>query len=159
MLNKSKVIISGLLAMGVIHTSYAFTSRPYSEVINCAKEGDLICQTEVGIAYREGNGVKQDYVKAKEWFLKSAKRGENNAQYRLGALYYMGWGVKQDYFKASEWFIKSANQGNVYAAHAIASMYYYGRGIERNKTKSKEWFTKSCQGGVSDSCQILKEAF
>ncbi|WP_439256950.1 MULTISPECIES: tetratricopeptide repeat protein [unclassified Lonepinella] len=158
MLNKSKVIISGLLAMGVIHPSYA-ESASYSDVIDCAKEGNLLCQTAVGKAYEEGNGVKQDYVKAKEWYLKSAKKGENIAQYRLGGLYFTGRGVKLDNVKASEWFIKSANQGNINAAFSLASMYYSGKGVKQNTTKAKEWLTKACQGGNDVSCQILKEKF
>ncbi|WP_439239510.1 tetratricopeptide repeat protein [Lonepinella sp. BR2919] len=159
MLNKSKFIIPALLAMGVIHTSYAFTSRPYSDIIGCAKNGDMYCQTAVGLAYQEGNGIKQDYVKAREWYTKAVNQGEGYAQFLLGVLYSNGFGVKQDYAKARELYIKAANQGMGAAQYNLGAIYYNGKGVKPNKTKAKEWFTKACKNEEERACQALNEYF
>ncbi|WP_164071294.1 tetratricopeptide repeat protein, partial [Aliarcobacter cryaerophilus] len=53
--------------------------------------------------------VKQDYLKAREWFEKAANQGYVNAQYNLGMMYVNGYGVKQDYLKAKEYFGKACD--------------------------------------------------
>ena len=54
--------------------------------------------------YAEGQGVKQDYAKAVEWYQKAADQGQSDAQYNLGIMYYDGEGVRQNYTKAKEYF-------------------------------------------------------
>lgn len=54
--------------------------------------------------YYSGEGIKQDYKKAKEWYEKATKQGHIKAQYNLGVMYYSGEGVKQNYKKAKELF-------------------------------------------------------
>ena len=60
--------------------------------------------------YYFGEGVKQDYAKALEWFQKAAEQGYATAQNNLGSMYYNGQGVKVNYAKAAEWFQKAAQQ-------------------------------------------------
>ena len=62
--------------------------------------------------YFLGQGLKQDLVKAFEWYTKAALREDAEAQYNLGLIYKNGQGVEQDDFKAKEWFIKAAEQGH-----------------------------------------------
>ena len=61
--------------------------------------------------YDNGQGVRQDYKKAIEWWEKAAKQGYANAQFNLGAVYGNGEGVRQDYKKAKEWFGKACDGG------------------------------------------------
>ena len=61
--------------------------------------------------YYNGQGVRQDYKKAAEWFEKAATQGDANAQFNLGAVYGNGEGVRQDYKKAKEWFGKACDGG------------------------------------------------
>ena len=65
--------------------------------------------------YDNGRGVKQDYIKAVEWYQRAAEQGVADAQYNLGVMYYNGQGVKQDYIKAVEWYQKAAEQGHAEA--------------------------------------------
>ena len=62
----------------------------------------------LGLAYANGFGVTQDYVKAREWYEKAAARGDAKAMRKLGELYRDGHGVAQDFAKAREWDEKAA---------------------------------------------------
>jgi len=67
---------------------------------------------DLGVLYRDGLGVAQDYDKARELFQKAADAGDADAMNNLGALYGKGLGVAQDYGKAREWYQKGADAGN-----------------------------------------------
>jgi uncharacterized protein len=62
--------------------------------------------------YYNGEGVKQDYLKAKELYEKAAIQGYYFAQNNLGVMYYNGQGVNVDKFKAYELWLKAAKQGH-----------------------------------------------
>ena len=55
-----------------------------------AEKGNGRAQYDLGVMYRNGSGVPQDYGAAVSWFQKSADQGSVNAQYSLGALYLEG---------------------------------------------------------------------
>ena len=42
--------------------------------------------TNVGLCYEEGSGVRQDLIKAKEWYSKGAAQGDGGAQEGLARL-------------------------------------------------------------------------
>ena len=71
-----------------------------------ASKGDAKAQYNLGVMYRDGEGVRQDYKKAIEFFKKAANQGLVRAQNNLGLMYYNGQGVRQDYKKAFEWYEK-----------------------------------------------------
>ena len=72
--------------------------------------------------YAEGQGVTQNYTKAKYWYKKAAEQGNANAQNNLGVLYENGQGVTQNVTQAKSWFEKVAAQGNTLAQHALEYM-------------------------------------
>src|SRR5215475_12597130 len=67
------------------------------EVRNAAEQGDPTAQFRMGELYGHGEGVKQDYVVAADWFLKSANQENEWAQAALGDMYVKGLGVAVDY--------------------------------------------------------------
>jgi putative methionine-R-sulfoxide reductase with GAF domain len=70
-----------------------------------AERGDAMAQFEVGRHYAVGEGVKQDYSEAVQWFTKAAEQGHVRAQGMLGAYYMVGRGVPQDFEKAYFWSV------------------------------------------------------
>ena len=113
------------------------TALQYYE--KAAKQEYADAQTALGIMYYGGDGVTQDYIKAKEWFEKAANQGDVYAQNWLGDIY----GIKQDYTKAIYWYEKAANQGYAEAQGNLGWLYYHGYGVSQNYTKAKEWFEKA----------------
>ncbi len=89
-----------------------------------ANNGYKKAENSMGIAYKKGMGVTQDYKEAFKWFEKSAEikyvggvkeYGNAEAQNNLGLMYTDGLGVERDSEKAYFWFSLSGRQGNVLA--------------------------------------------
>lgn len=75
--------------------------------------------------YERGFGVKRNYSKALEWFMKSSDKGNSDAQYGLGYMYENAMGVEKDYTKAAEWYKKAADQGDKDAKEALKRIEKY----------------------------------
>ena len=72
------------------------------------------------ILYDDGQGVAQDYTKARERFEKAFDGGM--PRHSIWVLYENGRGVPQDYAKAREWFEKAAAAGDVDATEALVDL-------------------------------------
>ena len=92
----------------------AMQQKNYAQTVRLlrpwAERGDAQAQYGLGLMHYHGQGVTQDYIKAREWFEKAAAQGLAAAQYNLGLMYHAGRGVARDYAKAREWFEKAAAQ-------------------------------------------------
>ena len=97
----------------------------------------------LGLLYANGQGVAQDYAKAREWSEKGAAKGYVDAMVDLGLLYGNGQGVAQDYAKAREWFEKAAAVGNTDAMRNLGLLYANGQGAAQDYAKAREWFEKA----------------
>jgi hypothetical protein len=62
--------------------------------LKAAEQGHLTAQACLGMRYKYGEGVKQDFKKCIKWLTSAAENGEFNAQYWLGLLYAKGLHVK-----------------------------------------------------------------
>ena len=104
----------------------------------------------LGLIYKNGEGIQQDYKQAFKLFMESAVEGNRDAQLEIGDMYYFGQWTTKNYKKAFEWSMKSAKQGNARAQHAIGGMYFYGRGVKKDYQKAFEWFMKSSENDYVD---------
>lgn len=73
--------------------------------------------------YDDGDGVKQNQMKAVEWYKKSAEQGCSQAQDILGLKYLVGDYVPQNKDKAYSWLQKAVEQGNPDAQEAISKFF------------------------------------
>ena len=99
----------------------------------------------MGIAYRKGDGVPQDYERAFECFAKAAKLGLSDAEFMLGKSWFLGQGTKEDYNKSFDSFLLAAKDGNVPAKYAVGMCYEYGIGISKDLIKAFEWYMESAE--------------
>ena len=76
-----------------------------------AKQGYPLAKCDIGIMYRNGEGVKQDYKEAAKWLIEAAEGGDGLAQFHIGKMYVQGNGVEKDFSKALEWFEKAHENG------------------------------------------------
>jgi hypothetical protein len=101
--------------------------REMSEVIGllrkAADQGHAAAQHNLGAAYHQGQGVKQDFGEAVRWYRKAADQGYAEAQHNLGVVYGQGQGVKQDFGEAARWNRKAADQGIACAQYTLGLMY------------------------------------
>ena len=92
-----------------------------------AEQGNATAQYNLGIMYRNGRGVVQDYKEAVKWYRKSAEQGDAKAQSNLGFMYANGRGVIQDNVYAHMWFNIAASNGRSSRAVEIANQPRYHR--------------------------------
>lgn len=77
-----------------------------------AQQGDAKAQVFVAYLYETGQGVKQNYAKAAEWYGKAARQGNPEAQTQLGNMYRQGRGVPQNYVLAYMWLDLASQKGS-----------------------------------------------
>jgi hypothetical protein len=68
-----------------------------------ADEHDAKAQTAIAFLYLKGLGVRQDDVRAADWYRRAAQLGRPEAQFFLGMLYHLGRGVPQNDRLAHVW--------------------------------------------------------
>jgi len=112
-----------------------------------AEQGHATAQSNLGVMYAHGHGVKQDYDEAVKWYRKAAEQGLATAQSNLGVMYAHGHGVKQDYVEAVKWYRKAAEQGDATAQSSLGGMYYNGQGVTQNYTEAAQWGRKAAEQG------------
>ncbi len=114
-----------------------------------ATQGYAKAQYNLGVMYRNGQGVEKDDEKAVEWYRKAADQGYADAQCKLGFMYSYGYGVEKDYEKALEWTRKAAEQGYAKAQYNLGLMYRNGEGVEKDDEKALEWYRKAADLGYA----------
>ena len=131
----------------------AATARPTHKVdfpVPPFWQAKVIARTtfsRLGTIYREGQGVAQDYVKAREWYENAAAKGDVYAMADLGVIHDNGLGVAQDNAKAREWYEKAAAKGNAFAMNNLGVLYGKGKGVTQDNAKAREWYEKAAAQG------------
>ena len=69
-----------------------------------AEAGNEAAQNNLGILYREGKGITQNYSEAIKWFQRSADQGSAWGQYNLGMAYELGLGFPANQQEALKWY-------------------------------------------------------
>lgn len=117
--------------------------RDLRRLVMLAKENDAEAINELGYSYFVGEGVKQDFQKAFEYYLRAANLGHAVAQYNLGLVYAEGKGVPVDGEKAARYYLLSAEQNILISQYSLAFLYHEGRIIKRDLQKAFYWYQKA----------------
>ena len=118
-----------------------------------AVQGDAVAQNHLGVMYKKGQGVPQDYKQAVFWYRKAAEQGDGHAQYNLGVAYARGEGVPQDYKQAVFWYYKAAKQGLDRAQNNLGFMYANGRGVRQNYIEAHKWYEAAAVDATDDEAR------
>ena len=148
----TSIIRKSTIFLAAAMLSFSAMAADFDQTQRLANQGDVDSQFNLGLMYSQGEGVRQDYSKARQWYEKAANQGSAEAQANLGYIYQYGEGVRQDYAKAREWYTKSANQGIAEAQFNLGLMYSQGEGVRQNRAIAKEWFGKACDNGDQGGC-------
>ena len=70
-----------------------------------------------------GQGVKQSYEKAVEWYTKAANQGYAKAQFILSKLLFKGKGLQKSYLKSVGYFFKAAYNGHEGAVAVLVVIF------------------------------------
>ena len=128
---------------------------------------EYVCK---GHDYRDGNGVKQDYAKAAEYYGIAVSKGSAEAMYNLAHLTREGLGVKKNYALAWGLLKKAAEQppydtfdmptvGVAEAEHSIGMHYLEGIHVDKNELLAAEWFERAVEHGSKRSANNLGKMY
>jgi TPR repeat protein len=102
--------------------------------------------------YDNGQGVKQDYFVAADWYKKACDGIVAKACFNLGVIYYKGQSVKRDYFVAADLSKKACDGGFAKGCGMLGIMYSEGQGVKQDYFAAADFFKKACDGGEAASC-------
>ena len=112
-MKKALCLITVMVCLMFASMCFASTDEEYVKSLERdALNGDAEAQTILGIRYEDGDGVEQNYAKAREWYEKAANQGHVDAQLFLGIMYEDGNGVRQNFATAKEWYKKACDNGD-----------------------------------------------
>ena len=137
--------------LGLLYHYGIGVDKDYKEAIKWLEKANSFFQNssdieyELGLIYLEGgNGIEQDYGKAKDFFEKASKHGKIDAFYQLGCIYR----DNKQYEKAMKYFEEATDKKHL--------EYYYGLGVQQNKEKARYLFYKSSKQGNFSSKIFLE---
>ena len=120
--------------------------------------GNAEAQYILGISYRYGCGVAQDYEEACKWYRKAAEQGDADAQNALGDCYYCRCAA-EDYEEACKWYRKAAEQENADAQYNLGVCYYCGDGVAQDYEEACKWYRKAAEQENADAQNALGDCY
>ena len=105
-----------------------------------AERGDADAQYNLGVMFKQGNGVPQDYKQAAKWYRRAADQGNSRAQVALGEMIQTGIGVPQDYKQAAKWYRLAAEQGQASGQFNLGWLYEQGNGVPQDYKEAFKWY-------------------
>ena len=118
-----------------------------------ADKGHALARFNLGLSYRDGDGVEIDFNRCVELFKQSAKQGYVLSQANLGHMYDFGsqdgppMTIPVDPQLGFRWYFAAAKQEHVNAMVKTGFAYSQGRGVEQNDESAFDWFMKAAEKG------------
>jgi len=155
LLNSIQYKMDFAVLRGLLKFLYNFDMVDFNEAyaLFCiaSDERNAFAQFNLGVMYRDGQGVEKDVHKAVQLFRHSADQGNALAQYNLGEMYKDGQGVEKNLEKAKHFFELSANQGYAIAQIGLGGMYFFGHGVLQDFQKAAECFKLAAEQDNEDA--------
>jgi 5'-nucleotidase (lipoprotein e(P4) family) len=120
-----------------------------------AEQGVAKAQNNLGILYRNGEGLIQDFNEARRWLQTAAAQGHARALFSLGMMYDFGQGVAQNTPQALIWYQQAAAQGDADAQFNIGTLYSEGRGIAQDASEAARWYQQAAEQGHANAQAVL----
>ena len=128
-----------------------------AELQKLAEQGDAKAQVSLGLVYRRGRDVSQDYGLARDWFQKAAEQGSAEGQNNLGLMYDHGRGVEKDFVRARKLYLQAAKQGHANAQYNLALLYTNGQGVPQDDIEAYIWANIAAAQGQSTLAKELRD--
>ncbi|MCM1235595.1 MAG: sel1 repeat family protein [Ruminococcus flavefaciens] len=145
--------------LGILYEENKEYEKSFEWYMKAADNGSAVGQTNVGLAYRSGSGVRKNFAKAYDYFKKAAKGGNGEAMNQLGLMFDNGEHVQQNYCQAVRWYQKAVEQGFLPAKYNLALCYYYGTGVEEDEDYARYLLEELAEEGNESAQKFLDENF
>jgi len=159
-----KITTITLLALifSFITPCLAIKSFEITNLINSAKQGDIISQFSLGCIYLNGGKeIKQNIPEGIKWLKKSGEQGDAGSFFILGAVYMKGGnGVSVNTNIAWQYIKKAAKLDHWDAQLLLATGYFLGNmGLPKDLNKTILWLTKAADNGNVKAQAMLGELY
>ena len=111
-LSKIRVVVACCLCFVLVGTACSMEIYTVEENKQACDVGDGAGCFNLGLLYAKGEGVKQSYSKAADYYRKACDLGYGGGCSDLGILYRNGEGVKQSYSEAADYYRKACDLGD-----------------------------------------------
>jgi TPR repeat protein len=116
-----------------------------------AGKGDPQAMTMIGHLYNVGQGIKQDFARAAQWFQLGADHGDREAQVALALMYLSGNGVKADKAKARDLFEAAAKQDQATALFNLAILTMEGVVVHPDVVRARALMRRAAELGNAEA--------
>ena len=120
-----------------------------------AEDGDAYAQYIIGTAYRDGELLIPDTVKAQKLLERAAEQDLDAAQYALGKLYLSDDADVHDSAKGIYWLKRSADNGNDFAAYRLGKEYLSGKNVSKDTSTAAEYLRQAADNGSAYAQYLL----
>ncbi|RAU22976.1 sel1 repeat family protein [Paramagnetospirillum kuznetsovii] len=167
--------VAALIAIGLPLSVQAETAKPakgkavksakpaadshLTLLMAAAARGEAEAQHQLGLAYRDGHGVKTDHHAALSWLVLSAVNGNALAALDVSAAYERGQGVGRDTVAAGQWLYRAGVLGNAEARTRWTEMVLAGKIASLGGQDGAAWIAAAAAAGDARAPMILAEAF
>lgn len=100
---------------------------------------------------------KENWQKAKTFFLEGATRYDLDCMFQLQQMYQQGIGVEADDSQSWFWARMCAEAGSGTGDYLTGYAYLTGKGVEKNKQKAFAYFERACRRGNAEAKRYLDE--
>jgi len=153
---------AALVVLVLLGTPWADAAAQTTEQVAAlrqrAEQGEAFAQASLGIMYRAGEGIPQDYVEAVKWLRLAADQDHAFAQVALGFLYGTGEGVLENNVVAVTWYRLAADQGEAIAQHNLGVMYQNGEGVPQDYLEAHKWVNLAAARATGDDQKQYAES-
>jgi TPR repeat protein len=95
----------------------------------------------MGMIYRDGNDVRPDDIKTREFFEKACVLGSGDACFNIAIMYRGGFGVEKNRAKEKEYYKKGCDAGRKTSCKRYTELDNEDKGIETGIWATiKSWF-------------------
>jgi TPR repeat protein len=112
-----------------------------------SNKGNSDALFNIGLIYKKGQGVKQNFLFAIKYFLLAAEKGHSDAENNIGMCYYYGQGVNQDYTMAVKYYQLSADKDNKEAQYNLGNCYDKGQGVNKDYIMAAKYYYLAAKQG------------
>ncbi|MEM6681536.1 MAG: tetratricopeptide repeat protein [Pseudomonadota bacterium] len=108
--------------------------------------------SNLGVLYRDGQGVSQDPDRAAMLHQRACDRGSMTGCTNLGEMYANGYGVSKDTVIAGELFQRACSGGVYFACHNLGVLYLAGEDVSLDVGRAVMLFQQACDAEVLEAC-------
>lgn len=145
------------VAYGAYQRGYYLTALNLATPLALA--GNASAQTLIAEIYSRGLGVRQDLVKATEWYGQAAEKGDAEAQFQLAMILIDGGAEFGDGQRAGELLLKAADAGHLMAQFNYAQWLTTNQPGPAGVSKAVDYYRKAAEGGLADAQYAMAEIY